>query len=56
MPEVSIKPILKKIGKDFDLPILHCSFDEHTTQVGIVTRLETFVDLLLEKKARGISA
>jgi predicted nucleotide-binding protein (sugar kinase/HSP70/actin superfamily) len=50
MPEVSIKPILKKISKDLGIPVLDCSFDEHTTQVGIVTRIETFVDLLHERK------
>jgi predicted nucleotide-binding protein (sugar kinase/HSP70/actin superfamily) len=50
MPEVSIKPILKRISKDLDIAVLDCSFDEHTTQVGIETRIETFVDLLHEKK------
>jgi predicted nucleotide-binding protein (sugar kinase/HSP70/actin superfamily) len=50
MPEVSIKPILKQISKDLAIPVLDCSFDEHTTQVGIETRIETFVDLLHEKK------
>jgi len=55
MPEVSIKPVLSKIRQDYRFPILHCSFDEHTSHVGIVTRIETFVDLLYESKNRPAS-
>ena len=55
MPEVSIKPILSKISQDYRLPILNCSFDEHTSHVGIVTRIETFVDLLYESKNKAWS-
>lgn len=46
MPEVSIRPILRKISQDYNIPILECSFDEHTNHVGFVTRLEAFVDIL----------
>jgi predicted nucleotide-binding protein (sugar kinase/HSP70/actin superfamily) len=53
MPEVSIKPILSKISQDYSLPILNCSFDEHTSHVGMVTRIETFVDLLYEGKKKA---
>ncbi len=54
MPEISIRPILRRISSDYNIPILECSFDEHTSHVGFVTRIEAFVDLLLEKrKARS---
>lgn len=33
MPEISVRPILRKVGADFELPILECSFDEHTSHV-----------------------
>ena len=46
MPEISIRPILRRIGRDMGIPILELSFDEHTSHVGVVTRLEAFVDLL----------
>jgi len=50
MPEISVRPILRKVSQDFDIPVLECSFDEHTSHVGIVTRLEAFVDILNERK------
>ncbi len=46
MPEVSVRPILRKISRDFDFPLLECSFDEHAGHLGVVTRLEAFVDVL----------
>lgn len=53
MPEISIRPLLKKISKDAGLPVLECSFDEHTSHVGVVTRLEAFVDMLNARKRRN---
>lgn len=53
MPEVSIKPVMSKISQDYGFPILPCSFDEHTSHVGIVTRIETFVDLLYESRKKA---
>jgi predicted nucleotide-binding protein (sugar kinase/HSP70/actin superfamily) len=55
MPEISIRPILRKLSLDRDIPLLECSFDEHTSHVGVVTRLEAFVDILHERrKKKGI--
>lgn len=56
MPEVSIRPILHRIGKDMDFPVLDLSFDEHTSHVGVVTRLEAFVDILQNRKRKGSPA
>ena len=50
MPEISIRPILNKVSQDMDIPVLKCSFDEHTGHVGVVTRLEAFVDVLNDKR------
>jgi predicted nucleotide-binding protein (sugar kinase/HSP70/actin superfamily) len=50
MPEVSMRPILKKISHDFNFPILEISVDEHTSGIGIQTRLEAFVEILKEKQ------
>ena len=50
MPEVSVRPILRRISQDLDLPVLECSFDEHSSHVGLVTRLEAFVSVLRERQ------
>jgi len=55
MPEISVRPILRRISRDLDFPVLECSFDEHTSQVGMVTRLEAFVDLLHDRRKTGSS-
>ena len=52
MPEVSVRPILRRISQDMDIPVFECSFDEHTSQVGVVTRLEAFVDVLYERRKK----
>ena len=53
MPEISVRPILRKVSRDSGIPVLECSFDEHTSHVGVVTRLEAFVDVLLERRKKG---
>jgi len=53
MPEVSVRPILRRISQDLGLPILMLSFDEHTSPVGVVTRVEAFMDILRERRRRG---
>ncbi|KAF0144113.1 MAG: Uncharacterized protein FD156_2157 [Nitrospirae bacterium] len=55
MPEVSIRPILKRVSKDKDIPILEISYDEHTCGVGIATRLEAFADVLMERRKKNNS-
>ncbi len=55
MPEVSVRPILRKVSRDFDLPLLECSFDEHASHLGVVTRLEAFVDVLQGRRKKKTS-
>jgi predicted nucleotide-binding protein (sugar kinase/HSP70/actin superfamily) len=52
MPEISVRPIIRKISQDMDIPVLEMSFDEHTSHVGIVTRLEAFVDIMQERRKK----
>ncbi|MFH0794525.1 MAG: hypothetical protein V2A74_10895, partial [bacterium] len=52
MPEISVRPILRRISQDLDIPVFECSFDEHTSHVGLVTRLEAFVDVLYERRKK----
>jgi predicted nucleotide-binding protein (sugar kinase/HSP70/actin superfamily) len=49
MPEVSVRPILRQIGRDLRLAVMEISIDEHTSRVGVATRLEAFVDVLQQK-------
>lgn len=53
MPEVSVRPILRRISGDMGIPVLMLSFDEHTSPVGVVTRVEAFLDILEERRRRG---
>ncbi len=53
MPEISIRPILRKVSNDMDIPVLECSFDEHTSHVGVVTRLEAFTDIMYDRRKKA---
>jgi len=46
MPENICRTILPHISSTHDIPLLNLCFDEHTSTVGTVTRLEAFVDML----------
>lgn len=52
MPEVSIRPILRRVSEDMDIPVLHLSFDEHTCALGVATRVEAFLDILWSRRRR----
>ncbi|MFC1721886.1 hypothetical protein ACFL0Z_03155 [Patescibacteria group bacterium] len=49
MPEVSIRPILTKISRQKNFPLISLSLDEHSGKAGIQTRVEAFVDLIRNK-------
>lgn len=51
MPENIAFEALQKISADLQKPILSLSIDEHTSHVGLLTRLEAFVDLLKRRKS-----
>lgn len=50
MPEVVAQYSLKKLSNDYKLPMLSLSIDEHASDVGLLTRIEAFVDCLIRKK------
>jgi len=52
-PEINIMPALNKLSHDMNLPVLHLSFDTHTGEAGLQTRLEAFVDMLRMRKMGG---
>jgi predicted nucleotide-binding protein (sugar kinase/HSP70/actin superfamily) len=49
MPEVVAQCALKNIARDYNLPLLTLSIDEHSSNVGIVTRIEAFADCIKRK-------
>jgi predicted nucleotide-binding protein (sugar kinase/HSP70/actin superfamily) len=54
MPEVTVRPILRKVSEDYNFPVLSLSFDELISEGAIRTRIETFVDVIrLRKERRG---
>jgi predicted nucleotide-binding protein (sugar kinase/HSP70/actin superfamily) len=53
MPENICRMILPHISKRDDIPLLNLCFDEHTSTVGTVTRLEAFVDMLRSRREKA---
>ncbi len=51
-PEVGVIPIINKISNDENLPVMFLSFDVQTSNTGIKTRIEAFVDMLLMRKEK----
>lgn len=45
-PEIGVMPILRRISKEKEFPILFFSFDANTSKVGLETRIEAFYDML----------
>lgn len=53
IPELNAAPALQRLSREQKIPILHLSFDSHTSETGIRTRLEAFSDMLhMRKEAR----
>ena len=49
-PEIGAMPIINKIAKEHDVPVIFFSFDTNTSKVGMKTRIEAFVDMLEMRK------
>ncbi|MDD3453472.1 MAG: 2-hydroxyacyl-CoA dehydratase [Bacilli bacterium] len=49
-PEIGAMPIINKIAKEHDIPVLFFTFDANTSEVGIKTRLEAFHDMIERRK------
>ncbi len=51
-PEIVAQSILPEVSRDYNIPLLSFSMDEHSGKAGIVTRLEAFLDLLEQKREK----
>ena len=49
-PEISTIPILNKVCKDYDIPIIYLSYDVNTGFTGIETRIDAFYDMMEAKR------
>lgn len=56
MPEVVAKAIIPTIAKDKDFPVMTLIVDETSGEAGYSTRIEAFLDMLIARRRRGISA
>ena len=50
LPENTAKTILPSLSKKFKIPVLSFSLDENFSEVNMLTRVESFVDMLRRKK------
>lgn len=54
MPEIIAESILPTVSKDFQIPLLTVTLDEHAGEAGLLTRLEAFVDMLVERRTSSM--
>lgn len=46
MPETSVEPFISEICREHNVPLLRIPIDENTAEANLVTRLETFIELI----------
>jgi predicted nucleotide-binding protein (sugar kinase/HSP70/actin superfamily) len=51
-PEIGAMHILNKVSKDYKIPIMYFTFDNHTSIEGIKTRLEAFYDMIKMRRSK----
>jgi predicted nucleotide-binding protein (sugar kinase/HSP70/actin superfamily) len=51
-PEIGAMHILNKVSKDYKIPIIYFTFDNHTSIEGIKTRLEAFYDMIKMRRSK----
>ena len=53
-PEIDIMPVLQTISANYKIPTLYLTYDSQTSDVGLMTRLEAFYDMI-ETRKRAVS-
>lgn len=51
-PEIVAQSILPQVSKDYRIPVISFTLDEHSSRTGFQTRLEAFVDMLKQNRQR----
>ena len=49
-PEIDVMPVLQNISSDYKIPVLYLTYDAQTSDVGLMTRLEAFYDMIDMRK------
>ncbi len=49
-PEIDIMPVLQNISSTYKIPTLYLTYDTQTSDVGLLTRLEAFYDMIATRK------
>ena len=49
-PEIDVMPVLQNISADHKIPVLYLTYDAQTSDVGLMTRLEAFYDMIDMRK------
>ncbi|MCH5188395.1 MAG: hypothetical protein J1F63_08315 [Oscillospiraceae bacterium] len=49
-PEIDVMPVLQNISADYKVPVLYLTYDAQTSDVGLMTRLEAFYDMISMRK------
>ncbi|MGE5573323.1 MAG: CoA protein activase [Bacillota bacterium] len=52
MPEIVAQDLLPAVSRDLGIPVMTLVFDEHSSDAGVLTRLEAFVDLVERSRRR----
>ena len=55
LPELITRSILPQLSEEYDIPVLTMSIDEQNGEANTQTRLEAFVDLCKNRKAKKLS-
>lgn len=49
-PEIDMMSVLQRISEDYKMPVLYLTYDAQTSDVGLMTRIEAFYDMLSMRK------
>lgn len=52
MPEIVAQSVLERVQEEEGIPVMTMYFDEHAGEVGIITRLEAFLDMIRWRKMK----
>ncbi len=55
MPEIVAQDVLPAVSRDLGIPVMTLVFDEHSSDAGVITRLEAFVDMVERSRRRRAS-
>jgi len=51
-PEITAMTILQNMSRDFGVPVMYLTFDTETSETGVHTRLEAFLDMITMKRKK----